>query len=117
MGNGIHTARLLLAAMYSGLVANPLNLLCQPSQLRYIVEHSDTRMVFVSGDTHAAMSSAIAELREQGMTRTVALIRTEPDAAIASVPACVEPALVETAGVAAAQRVSAAVRCATVRRL
>ena len=24
MGNGIHTARLLLAAMYSGLVANPL---------------------------------------------------------------------------------------------
>ena len=63
MGNGIHTARLLLAAMYSGLVANPLNLLCQPSQLRYIVEHSDTRLVFVSGETHAAMSGAIALLR------------------------------------------------------
>ncbi|MFL9919980.1 AMP-binding protein [Paraburkholderia fungorum] len=107
MGNGIHTARLLLAAMYSGLVANPLNLLCQPSQLRYIVEHSDTRMVFVSGDTHAAMASAIAELREQGVTRTIALIRTEPDAAVVRLPACVEPALVETAGVAAAHRVSA----------
>jgi long-chain acyl-CoA synthetase len=107
MGNGIHTARLLLAAMYSGLIANPLNLLCQPSQLRYIVEHSDTRMVFVSSDTHAAMSSAIDALREQGITRTVALIRTEPDAAITSVPACVEPALVEMAGVTAAQRVSA----------
>ncbi|MEA3132095.1 MAG: long-chain acyl-CoA synthetase, partial [Paraburkholderia sp.] len=106
MGNGIHTARLLLAAMYSGLVANPLNLLCQPSQLRYIVEHSDTRMVFVSGDTHAAMASAIAELREQGITRPIALIRTEPDALVARSPACVEPALVETAGVAAAHRVS-----------
>ncbi|MEZ0603594.1 AMP-binding protein [Paraburkholderia sp. IW21] len=104
MGNGIHTARLLLAAMYSGLVANPLNLLCQPSQLRYIVEHSDTRMVFVSDDTHAAMSSAIDGLREQDITRTVALIRTEPDAAVASVPACVEPALLETAGSAVAQR-------------
>ncbi|NPT58149.1 AMP-binding protein [Paraburkholderia elongata] len=107
MGNGIHTARLLLAAMYSGLVANPLNLLCQPSQLRYIVEHSDTRMVFVSGDTHAAMQSAIDGLREQGITRSVALIRTEPDAAVAPVPACVEAALVETAGVTAAQRASA----------
>ncbi|MFM0607898.1 AMP-binding protein [Paraburkholderia sediminicola] len=111
MGNGIHTARLLLAAMYSGLVANPLNLLCQPSQLRYIVEHSDTRMVFACADTYAAMSSAIAGLREQGITRTVALIRTEPNAAVASVlasvPACVESALVETAGVAAAQAESA----------
>jgi long-chain acyl-CoA synthetase len=108
MGNGIHTARLLLAAMYSGLVANPLNLLCQPSQLRYIVEHSDTRMVFVSGDTHAAMSSAIDGLREQGITRTVALIQTAPDAAVASVPGRVEAALVETAeGGVAAQRVSA----------
>lgn len=97
MGNGIHTARVLLAAMYSGLVANPLNLLCQPSQLRYIVEHSDTRMVFVSSDTHAAMSSAIAELREQGLTRDIVLLQTAPDAAFAPVPAAVEPALAETA--------------------
>ncbi|MCX4158167.1 MULTISPECIES: AMP-binding protein [Paraburkholderia] len=97
MGNGIHTARLLLAAMYSGLVANPLNLLCQPSQLRYIVEHSDTRMVFVSGETHAAMSGAIAELREQGLTRDIALLRTSPDADGAPVPTSVEPVLAETA--------------------
>jgi long-chain acyl-CoA synthetase len=103
MGNGIHTARLLLAAMYSGLVANPLNLLCQPSQLRYIVEHSDTRMIFVAGETHAAMTSALAELREQGITRPIALMRTEPDAAVTRVPACVEPALAETAAVAAAR--------------
>ncbi|MGC2967967.1 AMP-binding protein [Paraburkholderia aspalathi] len=97
MGNGIHTARLLLAAMYSGLVANPLNLLCQPSQLRYIVEHSDTRMVFVSGETHAAMSGAIAELREQGLTRDIALLRTSPDADVAPVPTSVEPVLADAA--------------------
>ncbi|RKE39644.1 long-chain acyl-CoA synthetase [Paraburkholderia sp. BL23I1N1] len=109
MGNGIHTARLLLGAMYSGLVANPLNLLCQPSQLRYIVEHSDTRMVFVSSDTHAAMSNAIEGLREQGITRTVALVRTEPDGAVAPVPVpvCVEAALMETTGGIAAQGASA----------
>ncbi|MFL9867498.1 AMP-binding protein [Paraburkholderia fungorum] len=104
MGNGIHTARLLLAAMYNGLVANPLNLLCQPSQLRYIVEHSDTRMVFVSGDTHEAMSNALAGLREQGITRPVALIRTEPDGGVAPVPVCVEAALVERAGATSVQR-------------
>ncbi|RKF40844.1 AMP-binding protein [Paraburkholderia fungorum] len=106
MGNGIHTARLLLAAMYSGLIANPLNLLCQPSQLRYIVEHSDTRMVFVSSDTYEAMSNALAELREQGVTRTVALVRTEPDGGVWPVPVCAETVMVDTAGAISAQHSS-----------
>ena len=66
MGNGIQTARLLLAAMYSGLVANPLNLLCQPSQVRYIVDHSDTRMIFAARDTQAVIGTAVAELRARG---------------------------------------------------
>jgi long-chain acyl-CoA synthetase len=107
MGNGIHTARLLLAAMYSRLVANPLNLLCQPSQLRYIVEHSDTRMIFVCGDTHAAMSSALAALRDEGVTRDIALVCTEPDATVAVMPAPVEPACMETAVAGAAHTASA----------
>jgi len=51
MSNGIQTARLLLAAMYSGMVANPLNLLCQPSQLSYVIEHSDTNLIFSAPDT------------------------------------------------------------------
>ena len=38
------------------LVANPLNLLCQPSQVRYIVEHSDTRAIFVVARYHAMRS-------------------------------------------------------------
>ncbi|KXV16908.1 long-chain fatty acid--CoA ligase [Caballeronia megalochromosomata] len=80
MGNGIQTARLLLAAMYSGLVANPLNLLCQPSQVRYIVEHSDTRTIFVADDTHDTIVEAIDALHGEGMAREIAVVRTSPDA-------------------------------------
>ncbi|MEX3964139.1 AMP-binding protein [Paraburkholderia sp. EG286B] len=80
MGNGIQTATLLLGAMYSGLIAHPLNLLCQASQLAYIVEHSDTRMIFASAQTSVALAAALAALREQGMSRNIALVRTEPDA-------------------------------------
>ncbi|HKT95949.1 MAG TPA: AMP-binding protein, partial [Paraburkholderia sp.] len=94
MSNGIQTATLLLGAMYSGLIAHPLNLLCQPSQLAYIVEHSDSRMIFASAQTRGALAAALAALREQGMTRDVALVRTEPDAvALPALP--VLPALPE----------------------
>ncbi|KAK47877.1 long-chain fatty acid--CoA ligase [Caballeronia jiangsuensis] len=78
MGNGIQTARLLLAAMYSGLVANPLNLLCQPSQVSYIVEHSDTRVIFVADDTHDTIVQAIDALRSEGTGREIAVVRTSP---------------------------------------
>ncbi|CAB3738292.1 AMP-binding protein [Paraburkholderia rhynchosiae] len=96
MGNGIQTARLLLAAMYSGLIANPLNLLCQASQARYIVEHSDTRMIFVARDTHDAIEAAVADLRVNGLSREIALIQTEPDAIAPPELARCEPALAET---------------------
>lgn len=78
MGNGIQTARLLLATMYSGLVANPLNLLCQPSQVSYIVEHSDTRVIFVADDTHDTIVQAIDALRSEGTEREIAVVRTSP---------------------------------------
>lgn len=81
MGNGIQTATLLLGAMYSGLVAHPINLLCQASQLAYIVDHSDTRMIFASAQTRGAIAAALAALREQGMTRDIALVYTEPESA------------------------------------
>jgi long-chain acyl-CoA synthetase len=97
MGNGIQTATLLLAAMYSGLVANPLNLLCQPSQVRYIVEHSDTRAIFVSGESRAAITSAIAALRDEGFNREILVVTTEPDALEAPVFAPPELALADAA--------------------
>lgn len=79
MGNGLQTATLLLAAMYGGYVANPLNLLCQPSQVRYIVEHSDTRAIFVSRDSREAIETALAELRAQGFERDILLVQTQAD--------------------------------------
>lgn len=107
MGNGLQTARLLLAAMYSGLVANPLNLLCQPSQLRYIVEHSGTRMIFTGRDTHDAMATAIAGLHEQRLALDVMLVQTEPDALEPPASLQIEPALAEAAVDAAVQPASA----------
>lgn len=97
MGNGIQTARLLLGAMYSGLIAHPLNLVCQPSQVRYIVEHSDTRMIFVSAECREAISTALTSLREQGLTREIALVQTEPDASTLPDLPQVEPTLAEAA--------------------
>lgn len=98
MGNGVQTATLLLGAMYSGLVVHPLNLLCQPSQLRYIVEHSDTRMIFVCDETHDAIAAACAALSEQGHARSIALVRTAPEAIDLPALPQLEPALAQTAG-------------------
>jgi long-chain acyl-CoA synthetase len=80
MGNGVHTATLLLGAMYSGLVLHPLNLLCQPSQLRYIVEHSGTRMIFSCDETFDAATAVCAELHAHGMAREIGLVHTAPGA-------------------------------------
>lgn len=48
MPNGLQTLRLLLGAMAGGWAVNPVNLLAQPEQMRYVLEHSDCRVVFVS---------------------------------------------------------------------
>jgi long-chain acyl-CoA synthetase len=101
MGNGMQTATLLLGAMYSGLVVHPLNLLCQASQLRYIVEHSDTRMIFVCDETAEAIAGACSALSEQAPTRDIALVRTAPDALELPALAACRLALVETAAAGA----------------
>ena len=101
MGNGTQTATLLLGAMYSGLVVHPLNLLCQASQLRYIVEHSDTRMIFVCDETAEAIAGACSALSEQASTRNIALVRTAPDALELPALAACRLALAETAAAGA----------------
>ncbi|WP_237170056.1 AMP-binding protein [Pandoraea faecigallinarum] len=83
MGNGAQSARVILAAMYSGLIVNPINLLCQPAQMRYIVEHSDTRLIVVSEAMLPTVTQALETAREQGMTRPVAIACTSPDATAA----------------------------------
>jgi long-chain acyl-CoA synthetase len=48
MPNGLQTIRLLLGAMHAGVCVNPVNLLSQPGQMRYVLEHSDCKLVFVA---------------------------------------------------------------------
>jgi long-chain acyl-CoA synthetase len=93
LGNGVQTATLLLGAMYSGLIVHPLNLLCQASQLRYIVEHSDTRLIFFCDETSDAIASVCAGLRGQGLNRDIALVHTAPNAAELPVLPTLEAAL------------------------
>ena len=48
LGNGYQTIQIFLGAMYAGFVIAPLNLMSQPSQLEYVLDHSDTKLVFFS---------------------------------------------------------------------
>ena len=75
MPNGLQTLRILLGAMHGGWCVNPVNLLAQPEQMRYVLAHSDCRVIFVSPDREAM----IREMAE-GLGREVAVIVTEPDA-------------------------------------
>lgn len=57
--NGYQTARLLLGVMYGGFTVAPLNLLAQQSQLAYVLEHSDTRLVFTSSELEPRVREAL----------------------------------------------------------
>ena len=50
LANGYQAAKIFLGTMYGGFVVAPLNLMAQPSQLAYVLEHSDTQVVFYSED-------------------------------------------------------------------
>ncbi|OIP09673.1 MAG: long-chain fatty acid--CoA ligase [Betaproteobacteria bacterium CG2_30_68_42] len=75
MPNGLQTLRLLLGAMYGGWCVNPVNLLAQPGQMRYVLDHSDCKVVFVSPDREHSVRRMLA-----GLDRPVAVVVTEPDA-------------------------------------
>ena len=50
MPNGLGTLQLLLGAMHGGFVVNPVNLLSQAEQMRYVLKHSDCKLVLASVD-------------------------------------------------------------------
>ncbi|MEP7058233.1 MAG: class I adenylate-forming enzyme family protein, partial [Caldimonas sp.] len=50
MPNGLGTVRWLLGALRGGVCVNPVNLLSQPEQMRYVLDHSDCRLVVVAPD-------------------------------------------------------------------
>jgi long-chain acyl-CoA synthetase len=72
--NGIQTIRLLLGAMYGGYCVHPVNLLSQPEQMRYVIEHADARIVFAAPEW-------VERIRDQtaAIGRTIEIVAVEPD--------------------------------------
>jgi len=62
MPNGLLTIRLLLGAMHAGVCVNPINLLAQPEQMRYVLDHSDCRLVFVAPEWEERVRTIVAEV-------------------------------------------------------
>ena len=75
MGNGYQTTRIFLGAMYFGLVIAPINLNAQPSQLTYVLEHSDTQLVFVTEFQSERLMEALA-----GVSRKIEVVVIDKDA-------------------------------------
>ncbi len=74
--NGIQTIRLLLGAMYGGYCVHPVNLLSQPEQMRYVLEHADARVVFTAPDW-------VERIRNQtaSASRPIEVTAVDPDGA------------------------------------
>ena len=75
MPNGLQTLRLLLGAMHGGLCVNPVNLLSQPEQMRYVLAHSDCRVVCVAPEWEARVRAML-----DGIGRPVEVLVAGPDA-------------------------------------
>ena len=75
MPNGLATLRILLGAMAGGYCVNPVNLLSQPEQMRYVLDHSDCALVFASPE----WAPKVRELAA-GIARPIGVIEVDPDA-------------------------------------
>ncbi|HXZ50178.1 MAG TPA: AMP-binding protein [Usitatibacter sp.] len=76
MPNGLATLRILLGAMAGGYSVNPVNLLSQPEQMRYVLDHSDCSLAFASPD----WAPKVRELA-RGIARSIEVVEADPDAA------------------------------------
>ncbi|HET9651226.1 MAG TPA: AMP-binding protein [Usitatibacter sp.] len=75
MPNGIATLRILLGAMAAGYCVNPVNLLSQPEQMRYVLDHSDCALVFASPDWAPKVRELV-----QSIPRPIVVLEADPDA-------------------------------------
>jgi sulfoacetate-CoA ligase len=62
MHNGFQAARLFMGVMYGGYCVTPLNLLAQPSQFQYVLDHCDARLVFASPDQAERLDAAMRRI-------------------------------------------------------
>ena len=63
MDNSLFTAQLFLGVMYGGLVSVPLNVRAGVTQLSYMMEHCDAKVVFVDGEHAALMTEVMTQVR------------------------------------------------------
>jgi long-chain acyl-CoA synthetase len=75
MPNGLMTLRLLLGAMHGGWCVNPVNLLSQPEQMRYVLDHSDCHLVFATPEWAPRVREQLARL-----ARPVQVVEVPEDA-------------------------------------
>lgn len=73
--NGLQAASLLLGIMYGGFTVAPINLLSQGSLLSYVLEFSETRLVFVSACQKGALEAGL-----RGVQRAVEVVEVDADA-------------------------------------
>ena len=62
MDNGLFTAGLFLGTMYGGFVPVPLNVRAGRSQLLYMLDHSDAKVLFVSDEYYQVIEELGANL-------------------------------------------------------
>ncbi len=62
MPNGYQTTKLFLGIMYAGMIAAPLNLHAQPAHLEYVLDHSDTTLVFVDKSEKDRLQAALKKV-------------------------------------------------------
>jgi long-chain acyl-CoA synthetase len=75
MPNGLATLRILLGAMSGGYCVNPVNLVSQPEQMRYVIDHSDAALVFASPEWAAKVREIV-----KGIGRAIEVVAVDPDA-------------------------------------
>ncbi|MCP4691106.1 MAG: AMP-binding protein [Desulfobacterales bacterium] len=86
LGNSYQSARIIIGAMYAGMVVAPLNLQAQQDVLKYVLDHSDAKLVFTSGEHLARLEKALSEV-----TRKIEVVVIDPDAEEALPPYCSAP--------------------------
>ena len=74
MPNGLNTLRLLVGALHGSWCVNPVNLLSSATQMAYVLEHSDCKLVVASPDWAERVRAVLATL-----ARPVALLVCSPD--------------------------------------
>jgi amino acid adenylation domain-containing protein len=76
LDNGLFTAQLFLGVMYGGLVSVPLNVRGGVSQLSYMVEHCEAKVLFVGEEYEGLATEVMAQVR-----RPVRVVRSDVDGA------------------------------------